>query len=235
MAFQHHKLSDVAADHVDALAAEGIVCTPAEVVLLNALAWEIETPRHRIEMSRGVPIFAGRVAIWPLTLAAEAWWSAAIKLHTGETAEMQILAYAMAHARTPDALDAVSPAAAAKVAAKWAKGLHVRPKELSIIVGEVLAQDEDLPRLKGPKDGSKGLSAGQIVAILTATVGGTPRMWETEVAIGYIREQMRAVAAQQAAENGGSLKDSDMVAATRQMGLYVEQIRARARGENGDN
>ena len=232
MPSQHHKLSDVAADHIDALAGEGIVCNPAEVIMINALAWEIESPRHRAALARGVPVFIGSVALWPLTLAAEAWWTACLAEHAGDTAQMMLLAYAMAHAHDQDALDAISPRASGKVATQWAKGLRVRAKELSVAVGEVLAQDDDLPRLAGPKDKpDSGLSAGQIVAILTATAGGPPSVWESEVSIGYIREQLRAISAQQAAENGGSLKDSEMVAATRQMGLYMEQIRARARGE----
>jgi hypothetical protein len=227
----HHKLSDIAADHIDALAAEGIACLPAEVVMLNALAWELETPRHRSLLARGVPVFAGRVALWPLTLAAEAWWSACLAEHPSDTEQMILLAYAMAHARDQDALDAISPRAAGKVAAQWAKGLSVRLKELSVAVGQVLSQDDDIPHMAGPKDKPEsGLSKGQIVAILTATAGGPPSVWESEVAVGYIREQLRAISAQQAAENGGSLKDSEMVAATRQIGLYVEKIRARARG-----
>jgi hypothetical protein len=228
----HHKLSDIASDHIDALAADGIACTPDEVVMLNALAWELDTPRHRAALARGVPVFAGSVALWPLTLAGEAWWQACIEEHKDDTTQMQLLAFAMAHARDQDALDAIGPRASGKVAAQWAKRLRVRAKELSAAVGEVLAQDDDIPRLAGPKDKpDSGLTPGQIVAILTATAGGTPKVWESEVSIGYIREQLRAVSAQQAAENCGSLKDSEMVAATRQLGLYMEQIRARARGE----
>ena len=232
----HHKLSDIAADHIDALAAEGIACLPAEVVMLNALAWELETPRHRSLLARGVPVFAGRVALWPLTLAAEAWWHEAAKRAKGGADHMVLLGYAMAHARNQDALDATPFDAAVKAAEKWCKGLRVRVKELSVAIDEVIAQDEDLPRIKGPRDRQEsGLTAAQLVAILSASTGIKPDVWEREVAIGYLREQLRAVAAQQAADGGSGLKDSEMVAATRQLALYVEQIRQRAAGGANGN
>jgi hypothetical protein len=143
----------------------------------------------------------------------------------------------MAHSRQQAVLDAVSADDSARVAGQWVKKLRCRAKELSLAIGQVLAQDDDMPRFMGPKDKPEaGLTSAQIVAILCATVGGPPSVWESEVAVGYIREQMRAVAAQQAAENGGSLSDSEMVAATRQLGLCVAEIRKRAAGDaNGVN
>ncbi len=232
----NHRLSDLAADRIYLLASDGVICTPSEVVLLNALAWEIETPRHRMALARGTPVFVGAVALWPLTLAADAWWAECVALHRSDAAQMQTLAYAMAHSRRVEVLDAVPPKDSARVAGQWVKGLRCRAKELSLAIGQVLAQDEDLPRFCGPKDTpEKGLTGAQIVAILCATVGGPPSVWESEVAVGYIREQMRAVSAQQAAESGGSLKDSEMVAATRQLGLCVAEIRKRAAGEANGN
>lgn len=233
----HHKLSDLAADRINDLLAEGIEPTPAEIVMLNALAWELESPRHRSMLARGVPVFAGRVALWPLTLAAEAWWNEATKHAKGNAEQMILLGFAMAHARNQDVLDATPIHEAVKHAEKWCRTLRVRAKELSVAIDEVLAQDEDLPRIKGPKDKeSTGLTAAQLVAILSAATGIKPDVWEREVAVGYLREQLRAVAAQQAADNGGSLKDSDMVAATRQIALYIEEIRKRAAGgANGPN
>jgi hypothetical protein len=232
----HHKLSDLAAARIEELAGEGIACTPAEVVMLNALAWEIETPRHRAAMSRGVPVFVGPVALWPLTLAADEWWKAAMQRHKGDAEHMALLAFAMAHSRDQDVLDAITPKDALKAATRFVSKLRARPRELAEAIDQVLAQDDVLPRVKGPRDSDTGLTAGQIVTILCATVGGPPRLWESEVAVGYIREQMRAVSAQQAAECGGGLGDSDMVAATRQLGLYVMQIRERAKGSgNGSN
>lgn len=226
----HHRLSDLAADRIDALLAEGIAPTPAEIVMINALGWEVETPRHRSALARGVPVFIGAVALWPLTLAADSWWRDTMEIHKGDDAQMSLLAFAMAHARKQDVLDATPHQDALKAAKRFISGLRCRTRELAIAIGEVLSQDEDLPEINGPRSQDKGLSAGQIVTILCATVGGPPSVWESEVSIGYIREQMRAVAAQQAAECGGSLKDSAMVAATRQLGLYVEEIRNRAKG-----
>lgn len=228
----HHRLSDLAADRIDALLAEGVNPTPAEVVMLNALAWEIESPRHRATLARGVPSFAGRVALWPLTLAAEAWWSEAVKSAKSSAEQMMLLGYAMAHARQQDALDGTPHYEAVKRAEKWCKALRVRANELSVAIDEVLAQDEDVPHIKGPKDKERyGLTPAQLVAILAAATGIKPDVWEREVAVSYLREQLRAVAAQQAADNGGSLKDSDMIAATRQFALYVETIRSRAARE----
>jgi hypothetical protein len=169
-------------------------------------------------------------------LAAEAWWQEAAKRAKGGADHMILLGYAMAHARNQDALDATPFDAAGKTAEKWCKGLRVRAKELSVAIDEVIAQDEDLPRIKGPRDRQEsGLTAAQLVAILSASTGIKPDVWEREVAVGYLREQLRAVAAQQAADGGGGLKDSEMVATTRQMALYVEQIRQRAAGGANGN
>ena len=62
----HATLADLARAEIDALAADGIACTPDDVVLLNAIALEIETPAHLQSLSRGTPVFVGGVALWPL-------------------------------------------------------------------------------------------------------------------------------------------------------------------------
>ena len=232
----HAKLCDLARAEIEALAEAGIACTPDDVVLLNALAWKVETPTHRMALSRGAPVFAGSVALWPMTLASESWWQRAIEGTGRESRQTALLAFAMAHSRQQDALDAIDPATAYKQADAWSRRLPCRRGELMEAISQVLAQDDNGPSVRDPKAEAGAMPPGQMVSVLVSAAGGPPEMWERQVAIGYLREQFQAANAQMAAEQGGSLRDSDMVHATRQLGLAVEAIRQRnrdsARGES---
>lgn len=223
----HTTLNDLARAKIEALAGEGIVCTPDDVVLLNRLAWEIETPAHRLSLARGTPVFLGDVALWPLTLAAEAWWQRAIAFTRREARQTALLAFAMAHCRNQKALDAINPLTAYKQAEKWANNLPCRRQELFEAISQILEQETDTPTVPDPKAQIHGMTAPQMVAVLVAVVGGTPAMWEREVAVGYLREQFRTIHAQMAAEHGQTLRDSECIEGTRQLGLATEAIRRR--------
>jgi len=67
------KLSDLADAEIAMLQAEGITPTPADIVRINALAWNVEEPDTRLALSRGVPVEVGGVVLWPLTLKAYEW------------------------------------------------------------------------------------------------------------------------------------------------------------------
>jgi hypothetical protein len=164
-----------------------------------------------------------------LTLAAEGWWQRAQEHAKREGHQIALLAFAMAHSRDPDALDMVPPETGYKTADAWIRKQACRPSEVATAIGEVLAQEDTGPDVEDPKASGDGMTPGQMVAILVASAGGPPDLWERQVAVGYLREQLAAVHAQRMAENGSSLRDSDMVAATRKLGLAVEEIR-QARG-----
>ena len=115
------------------------------------------------------------------------------------------------------------------------KTLRARHSEVVRAIHAVLAQDAGGVTVEDPKAEAAEMARAQMVAVLVAATGCPPDLWERQVAIGYLREQFQAVTAQMAAENGGSLKDAQMVAGTRKMGLASEAIRKRHADQGAAN
>lgn len=221
----HWTLCDLASAEIDALAGEGIACTPDEVLRIQWLAQQVETPAARMALSRGTPVHVGGAVLWPLTMAADQWWRAAAPYATSNKEQIAIAAYAMAHCRNIDGLETVAPDRAVSVAGQWLKGLHCRPEEVVEAVALVQEQDDTGPDIDDPKRRHSETSAGDIVALLCALVGGPPDVWERQVAIGYIRQQLEASHAQIAAKSGHDVAATRRIDATRTLGLAVEEIR----------
>ena len=221
------KLADLARVELDALAADGISFTPDDVMQLHCIAAEIETPESRMALARGAPVFVGRAVLWPLTMAATAWWERACAGTRRERRHGLLLAFAMSHCRQQDALDAIPPERAYKAAEAWTKRLAARPSEIWEAVRQVQAQDDADDGVVDPKEQASGMTGASLTAFLVAACGGDPAMWERQVSISYVRTQIRAVHAQQMAEYGGATAAHDVVRGTRRIGLAVEAIRAR--------
>lgn len=228
----HWRLCDLASAEIESLAGEGITCTPEEVLRIQWLAQQAETPAARLALSRGTPAHVGGAVLWPLTMAAEAWMQEALQQTCNKRERFFVIAFAMAHARTQTALDAIPPAGAGKHASKWAKRLQCREDELACAVNIVMEQDDNGPVVDDPKKRDSQTSGGDIVAHLVATAGGSPDMWEQQVAIGYIRQQMAACVAQQSAESGIDATVTNRIISTRNLGLAVEEIRQSRRLKN---
>jgi hypothetical protein len=221
----HWRLCDLASAEIDALAGEGIACTPDEILRIQWLAQQVESPAGRMALARGAPVHVGGAVLWPLTMAAEGWMQE-VNAHTSDKIErFRVVAFAMAHARTQSALDSIAPRDAGKCAAKWAKRLACREEELAHAVSIVMEQDDNGPEVEDPKRRHSQSGVGDIVAHLIATAGGTPEMWEQQVAIGFVRQQMSACIAQQSAESGVDAAAANRVISTRNLGLAVEEIR----------
>lgn len=230
----HWRLCDLASAEIEALAGEGIACTPEDVLRIQWLAQQVESPASRMALSRGSPVHVGGAVLWPLTIAADEWWRSVIPHIDTQTGEVAALAYAMAHCRMQDALDAIPPTRAADISWSWVQRLQCTAGELDEAVRQVRDQDDCGPDVRDPKHAGGDSSRSNLVAFLVATAGGTPELWERQVAIGYVRQQIEAIRAQEAAEFGGDREVARRISATRTLGLAVEEIRqSRKVAKNG--
>ena len=229
----HWKLCDLASAELEALAGEGIACTPGEILRIQWLAQQVETPAARMALARGNPVHVGGAVLWPLTMAADQWWRAASPYATTNREQIAVAAYAMAHCRAIDGLETVAPDRAVSVAGRWLKGLQCRPEEVVEAVALVQEQDDIEPDITDPKRQHSETSASGLVALLCALVGGPPDVWERQVAIGYIRQQLEASYAQIAAKAGHDAAATRRIDATRNLGLAVEEIRQSRSVTNG--
>jgi drug/metabolite transporter (DMT)-like permease len=89
--------------------------------------------------------------------------------------------------------------------------------------GSMLAKHTAKPQSSWMSAGLQMLGGG--LAMLVAAVGGPPDVWERQVAIGFVRQQLEAAHAQIAAKVGFDAAAHRRIDATRNLGLAVEEIR----------
>lgn len=215
------QLSSQAEAELDELRRIGVEVTDSDVVLINALCWEIESPSSRIELSRGKPIRCGNVWLWPRTIAACKWFDD-VGCHLAGL-EQIALAYCMAHGRGD-----IELAGRAEVKA-WGRQLKCTARELIAACGAVLAQDEidELPKSKTDKD----TTIGELVAVMHSAHGGDVAMWERYVSLGYVLDMLTISAAQAQAEGGQSGASVIKQRANLALALALDKITKRGKGE----
>lgn len=198
------QLSNQAEAEINELRRIGVNVTDADIVLINALCWEIEKPSHRIELARGRPIQVGGAWLWPRTIAACVWFEN-IGCNIGDGRDA--LAYAQAHGRDED----LEKAGREEVKA-WRKNLTCTQDELTLATYFIESQgDSD----EMPKDTTGDApSAGQLVVLMHSLHGGDVAMWERYVSLGYVVDMLTTSAMQSSAEGKESniLKDRANIA-----------------------
>jgi hypothetical protein len=178
----HATLCDLAAAEIDALANDGVAVTPRDVVLLNAIGHEIESPPLRMALARGAPLAVGGVTLWPLTLAGADWFRRHCEAFTGIRRQTQALAFAMANGGEP-----LPEAGVVAVVASWAGRLTCRQEEVEEAIRQVRAQDETIEQHCAPESGKKSPAAsGELSLIVAALAGGRPEWWERQCSISYV-------------------------------------------------
>jgi hypothetical protein len=222
------ELNDTAKQTLDALRAEGIVPTDADVVRINALAWDVESPRVRRALARGTPVRCGNRTLWPLTVAAAEWYrSEGCRFAAPRTA----LAYAMANGRD----ESLGAASEADVRA-WTRGTRATDAELDEAMSQVLQQGKEspMPPPRGKRD-RDGMTHAELAAHLHAVAGGSAKQWERSVSVDYCLDFWSILSAQNRAD-GRTPYDAARDRAIVALGWCEEQIRerARARGESID-
>lgn len=216
-------LCDLAQAEMDALHAYGIALTPAEVVKINWLAWQVATPEHRMLSARGMPVHVGGVWLWPLTVRAAEWFRE-FGLKMPSSVHERALAYAMAHGRSDGTELDQQGRDAEKAVTGWAKGLRCTFRELTEALAQIISQSEsdELPPEK-ESDG-ENMSVADMSSFLCAAAGGTPELWERQVSSDYIMAMFRAILRQNAADDrpvAGDLR----IMSTKALGWACIQIR----------
>ncbi len=226
------RLSDHAAARIDQLRDEGIDLTPAEIVRINALGWNVETPDTRLTLSRGIPVEVGGAVLWPMTMRAYDWHRRiGCRLPTVWLREVAT-AYAMAHAYSegPE-LDRGGVAAAAAVTA-WGLRLRCRMDALIEAMAQIIQQDEGEPVPPNP-DG-KPLGIGDISASISAQTGQTPAQVEREMSMSHAIHILHAtMEAQQRVDGGKSGGSEAYIRANVAMAVYLNEIRESRKADNG--
>lgn len=216
------RLNDTARAMLERLRAEGITPTASDIVRINALAHDLESPKMRRQLAKGRPVQLGHAWLWPLTLAATDWY-----LSTGDQCHdtEQALAYAMAHGHS-EGLDTATP----KNVKQWARRLRVTQRQLRVAVAEVLDQDdvEHLP----PATDKDPATYAQLVRIMTELHGGTIEQWERQVSQAYIFETIEILATQ---TNAGDQTAAQLMRhkANKVLMLAIEAIKTREDKRNG--
>ena len=225
-------LTDLALAEIDALQAEGITLTPAEVVRINWLATQVETPEHRMLYARGCPVFVGGVVLWPMTARAAEWFKR-VALVMPDSMHERALAYAMAYGRDDGTALDLTGREAEKAVKGWSRGLRATRRELTEALAQIIAQTEtdEMP----PVENAAGevMTAGDMSAFLCAAAGGTADMWERQVSAAYVLAVLRSIVAQNRADDRPVAGDA-RIEATKALGWYCHQIReSRKAAANG--
>jgi hypothetical protein len=225
------RLSSLAEAEIDALRADGIEPSPAEIVMLNALGWAVETPETRRALSRGNPVRVGGATLWPMTIKANDWHNRVGCSMRGNRMRTIALAYAMAYGSSEgDELEAEGKQAERAVS-KWYKNLRCTWEELNVAMAEIINQDSDGYDL--PKDEtSKGMTLGDFVASLVAMTGISAPFWERRCCMGHALAVLTAIVEQNKEDNRPSGSDP-RIRAERALGFAVERIRNRSSKRNG--
>lgn len=219
------KLNSLASAEIDALRCEGISLTPEEIVEINALAWEVHSPKTRLSLSRGRPVLLSGHYLWPLTMRAVDWMQA----NNFSLAQITpAMGYAMAYGRSEgNELDMYGDEAEAAVK-RWFKGLRATMEEFVEAVRQVDAQDA---KPETPPDPSgKPMTIGDLSAFLTATCGADADFWERRCSMSYSLSVLSMFIVHNHADKRPCAQDPKIIA-ERALGFAVEKIRASRKAE----
>jgi hypothetical protein len=222
------KLSELASAEIETLRSDGIELTPEEIVEINALGWAVETPEARLSLSRGVPVYIGGCALWPLTLYAQEWFDRVGCRLPGLALQTYALAYAMHYGRTDGEELTHTGIRAAVVVAAWAAKLRCTFGELNEAISQIMQQDEEYEQPPA-REGDKRMSIGEVSAMLSAALGGDPDFWERRCAASYAYDVLEASVRQNQVDDKPNAADPRIVA-TRALGWAVKKIRNKRNG-----
>jgi len=218
MQADRYKLNDLGQAELDALRAAGVALTDDDVVRINALAADVTDPDTRRALSRGRPIHCGGVWFWPWTAAAAQWFQ---DVGSDMPDPNAALAYSQAYGYSSLLYRADWPEVR-----RWRGTLRCRPRELAMVVAEIIAQEEETEIPQRASDGTA--TVGDLSAAMMAMAGGTVEMWEQQVSIGYVRAVLNTLAAQAKAAGSGGVSPA-VARATMALGMECERIKERGR------
>jgi hypothetical protein len=220
------RLSDIAAGEIDALISEGYELTPEEIVRINALGWNIETPDIRLALSKGVPVEVGGVTLWPFTLKSYDWHNKVAKDMPTVWHGNVALAYAFAHGYSDGGELDVYGWRAVVAVTTWGIRLRCHMNTLVQAMAQIVQQDEQEQGVIDPD--AKTMGIGDLSASIAAHTGQIAEHVERRMSMNYALKLLHYTIRQQEQAMGGKPRMSaEAVRATQAMGLYIENLKAR--------
>lgn len=169
---------------VDEIASAGKSCTPADIVWLYEAGKRVVAPSFYDELYLlDMPCQCGNATLWPLSLGAKLWLENYARRWFRGRHEQTAIAFAMAHAREPQALQRLKNFARAQFAVlKWAAAVSATPAEINRAVAKCLRIDDtELVSVRGPErvedERSTATDYGDCIALLCHYYGETPAHW----------------------------------------------------------
>jgi len=227
---KYSQISGLAEAEIEALTADGIEVTPADIVEINALAMDVESPQSKVDMARGTPVFAGDTPLWPMTMQAAEWL---LRVGGGMflgRLKNDAVSYAMAHCYKEGDPYNISGLKAAWKIEKWVNSLSCNHDMLLIATAEIIKQSEtaELPPEENPAD---GLTLGELSCFLASISNESADFWERRCSTDYAENALNTIIKQNNADGRPSGNDPRIIA-ERALGWCIEKIRQRA-AQNG--
>ena len=217
-------LTDLAADEIGRLEAEGVHPTAQEVLTIQQLSLEATgVDEDTGSLARGTPYEAGGEWLYPLTLAGNAFYVENEKHAANDRERLLLLGYAMRwghdgeriYGRGREALCAVR---------KWGDTLRCTLDELAECMDKVVG---DVPPVVVEDTEDAEEARRQRLSLLaTALVGGNPEVWETQCSFDSVCKIIETAFAHRLAA-GGAANVDPRIRGLKRLGLYVEGIRGR--------
>lgn len=217
-------LNDKAAYEIKKLEEAGIKLTPQDIVTINHLAWQVESPPVRMFLARGNPVSVGGQLLWPLTMKAESWIDM-VDYAVPDRWKTFVRGFAMAHCYSDGGELDIPPENVCKAVKKWRRQLACTEDMLDEAILQVEDQ-EALPELPPDPESGKPMTLGEVSAFIAATNGGDPEFWETRCSSNYSIAVLSNIVKSRMAE-GGSVRDDSAIRAERAFGWALEKIRLR--------
>jgi hypothetical protein len=221
---RHAYLNDLAEHKISELTQAGFAVTPADVVMLNAICWQMKGIGG--EHSGGSRGRAAKVCegVWlrPLTIQAMTVIEDMDIDDMSAEHQMYVMAYLMAHGHIAGAFDCVN---VVSEGVAWGKRLPCTPQELELAVVDINRQSQDYPTGKTSEGG--GGSVADLVSILQRHFGETAAYWESAVSAAYAM----GILMDEASEKSGK-SNIKAIELTRAMAHRINEIKGRNNGEN---
>lgn len=229
------KLNDQAAQAIAQLARDGIAVSPLEIIQLNWLGWQVQSPSSRMQMARGRPVAVGGVTLWPLTIAAYEWMQT-VSAELPARLVPFATAYAMVYGRSDCGEMDLCGGAAVKAVRGFRRALRCTFAELNEAMQQISAQSEtdEQPPRKVEHAGGQEMTTGDICAFLKSSCGGTHELWERLCSMSHALGMMRLVIAQAQTE-GRAVVGDPSIEAEKALGWAILKIAETHKGAaNGE-
>lgn len=208
-------LSDQASAELDALRTAGYTLTDNDVIVINALCWEIENPSRRISLARGKPVKCGSLWLWPRSIRHCKWF-------TDVGADMRKAELALAYSMANPSCDPYAITDA--TINEFERTLDCTLGQLRVAMADILMQGE---RDEVPSNKCDSVSIEELAQLMVATHGGTFEMWEAQCSIPYILDFLDTQAKQHQAEGHDMAKDRANMA----LAYYIIRLKRRQRNK----